>query len=165
MNSNELYHFGIPRRSGRYPWGSGDRPFQSSGGKASTSKEERRKTKKANKANKKISKTAKKMQNISFKIEGREDKANKYYARAERQRYSILPGSKKRSKESFAKAEYQKGMANRYARKGELKYKRLLKKYGATRVNSNAKAKALGERYISMVAENTKMTYYSTMRR
>lgn len=31
---NELYHFGIPRRSGRYPWGSGDRPFQSSGGKA-----------------------------------------------------------------------------------------------------------------------------------
>ena len=25
----ELYHYGIPRRSGRYPWGSGDRPFQS----------------------------------------------------------------------------------------------------------------------------------------
>ena len=24
----ELYHYGIPRRSGRYPWGSGDRPFQ-----------------------------------------------------------------------------------------------------------------------------------------
>lgn len=26
---NELYHFGIKRRSGRYPWGSGDRPYQS----------------------------------------------------------------------------------------------------------------------------------------
>ena len=25
---DELYHFGIPRRSGRYPWGSGDRPYQ-----------------------------------------------------------------------------------------------------------------------------------------
>lgn len=25
----ELYHFGIKRRSGRYPYGSGDRPFQS----------------------------------------------------------------------------------------------------------------------------------------
>lgn len=24
----ELYHYGIPRRSGRYPWGSGDRPYQ-----------------------------------------------------------------------------------------------------------------------------------------
>lgn len=26
--SNELYHYGIKRRSGRYPYGSGDRPFQ-----------------------------------------------------------------------------------------------------------------------------------------
>lgn len=25
----ELYHFGTPRHSGRYPWGSGKRPFQS----------------------------------------------------------------------------------------------------------------------------------------
>ena len=29
--SNELYHIGMPRRSGRYPWGSGDRPYQSLG--------------------------------------------------------------------------------------------------------------------------------------
>lgn len=26
--NNELYHIGMPRRSGRYPWGSGDRPYQ-----------------------------------------------------------------------------------------------------------------------------------------
>lgn len=26
---DELYHYGLPRRSGRYPYGSGDRPFQS----------------------------------------------------------------------------------------------------------------------------------------
>lgn len=25
---NELYHYGIPRRSGRYPWGSGKNPYQ-----------------------------------------------------------------------------------------------------------------------------------------
>ena len=24
---DELYHFGIPRKSGRYPWGSGERPY------------------------------------------------------------------------------------------------------------------------------------------
>ena len=24
----ELMHYGVPRRSGRYPWGSGDVPFQ-----------------------------------------------------------------------------------------------------------------------------------------
>lgn len=26
--SNELYHYGMPRRSGRYPYGSGERPYQ-----------------------------------------------------------------------------------------------------------------------------------------
>lgn len=24
----ELYHYGVPKKSGRYPWGSGKRPFQ-----------------------------------------------------------------------------------------------------------------------------------------
>ena len=28
MYNNELYHYGIKRRSGRYPYGSGDRPYQ-----------------------------------------------------------------------------------------------------------------------------------------
>lgn len=32
MRYDELYHFGIKRKSGRYPWGSGKRPYQSGGG-------------------------------------------------------------------------------------------------------------------------------------
>ena len=28
MYSDELMHYGIKRRSGRYPWGSGDNPYQ-----------------------------------------------------------------------------------------------------------------------------------------
>ena len=28
---NELYHYGTPRHSGRYPWGSGERPYQGDG--------------------------------------------------------------------------------------------------------------------------------------
>lgn len=28
MNNLELYHYGVKRRSGRYKWGSGDRPYQ-----------------------------------------------------------------------------------------------------------------------------------------
>lgn len=28
FSGNELYHYGMPRRSGRYPWGSGDNPYQ-----------------------------------------------------------------------------------------------------------------------------------------
>lgn len=30
-NEDELEHYGMPRRSGRYPWGSGDSPYQNSG--------------------------------------------------------------------------------------------------------------------------------------
>ena len=33
MTATEFYHYGMPKRSGRYPYGSGERPFQSSGGK------------------------------------------------------------------------------------------------------------------------------------
>ncbi len=32
METNYLIHYGIKRRSGRFPWGSGKRPFQSGGG-------------------------------------------------------------------------------------------------------------------------------------
>lgn len=28
VNNDELYHYGMPKRSGRYPYGSGDRPYQ-----------------------------------------------------------------------------------------------------------------------------------------
>ena len=28
---DELMHYGMPRRSGRYPWGSGDNPYQHEG--------------------------------------------------------------------------------------------------------------------------------------
>ena len=31
VNDNELEHYGMPRRSGRYPWGSGKEPYQHSG--------------------------------------------------------------------------------------------------------------------------------------
>ena len=31
MSTNELMHIGTPRHSGRYPWGSGDNPYQSAG--------------------------------------------------------------------------------------------------------------------------------------
>ncbi|MCD7777637.1 MAG: helix-turn-helix domain-containing protein, partial [Clostridiales bacterium] len=31
MNNDILMHYGMPRRSGRYPWGSGENPYQHSG--------------------------------------------------------------------------------------------------------------------------------------
>ena len=48
MNDNYLEHYGIPRRSGRYPWGSGSRPFQGDSPAAKSS----RKTKTSGKSGK-----------------------------------------------------------------------------------------------------------------
>ena len=31
LNGDELMHYGVKKRSGRYPWGSGDNPYQHSG--------------------------------------------------------------------------------------------------------------------------------------
>jgi predicted transcriptional regulator len=42
-NDNELMHYGMPRRSGRYPWGSGDDPGQHGSGDFITRVEELRK--------------------------------------------------------------------------------------------------------------------------
>lgn len=33
LKPDEIYHYGIKKRSGRYPWGSGNRPYQSDDGK------------------------------------------------------------------------------------------------------------------------------------
>lgn len=41
-NENELYHFGTPRHSGRYPWGSGERPYQGDGMSRAERKEARK---------------------------------------------------------------------------------------------------------------------------
>lgn len=40
QDKNDILHFGIKRRSGRYPWGSGQRPYQSGGGPTKPPKNE-----------------------------------------------------------------------------------------------------------------------------
>lgn len=40
--NDHLAHYGLPRRSGRYKWGSGKDPYQSTGGKRSFKKAERK---------------------------------------------------------------------------------------------------------------------------
>lgn len=156
MNSNELYHFGIPRRSGRYPWGSGDRPFQSSGGKASISKEER----KNQRAAKGYAKSTRKLEKIDVKRQKKQEQANKSYSKAEKKTYGTFT-SKKSADKAYAKAESQQYKANRLAKKGENWYKKMQKKYSNTSIQIDPKTKALGEQYIAMVANNTRMYYAS----
>lgn len=52
IRSDEIYHYGIKRRSGRYPYGSGDRPYQDlKGFQRNKIKESRRKLEQNRKKN------------------------------------------------------------------------------------------------------------------
>lgn len=44
VQTESLSHVGVLRRSGRYPWGSGKRPFQSGGGPKTSSKKQKKET-------------------------------------------------------------------------------------------------------------------------
>lgn len=77
MNSdftNELMHFGIKHRSGRYPWGSGERPYQSGGG--GFAKSNKKLQRKANTASKMADRYANK--SVAAIKAGNIKKANKY---------------------------------------------------------------------------------------
>lgn len=81
---DHLEHYGMPRRSGRYKWGSGKDPYQSTGGKRSFKKaasagERYIKSKLTQKkAERKAAKARKKEENEKEKALAKEQKKNKY---------------------------------------------------------------------------------------
>ena len=87
--NDHLEHYGLPRRSGRYKWGSGKDPYQSTGGKRSFKKaalagERYIKSKLGSskraqkKAEKKSAKAREKEENEKAKALAKEQKKNKY---------------------------------------------------------------------------------------
>ena len=87
--NDHLEHYGLPRRSGRYKWGSGKDPYQSTGGKRSFKKtalagERYIKSKLGSsklakkKAEKKVAKAREKEENEKAKVLAKEQRKNKY---------------------------------------------------------------------------------------
>ena len=87
--NDHLEHYGLPRRSGRYKWGSGKDPYQSTGGKRSFKKaasagERYIKSKLGSsklakkKAEKKAAKAREKEENEKAKVLAKEQRKNKY---------------------------------------------------------------------------------------
>ena len=83
--NDHLEHYGLPRRSGRYKWGSGKDPYQSTGGKRSFKKAasagERyimSKLGSSKRAQKKAAKAREKEENEKAKALAKEQRKNKY---------------------------------------------------------------------------------------
>ena len=80
--NDHLEHYGLPRRSGRYKWGSGKDPYQSTGGKRSFKKAasagERYIKSKLGSSKRAQKKAERKADNAREKEENKKAKANKY---------------------------------------------------------------------------------------
>lgn len=63
-NQDELYHYGIPKRSGRYPYGSGERPYQGESQKTRSSFLSKKKSKKSKQTKEKKELTEKQKKEI-----------------------------------------------------------------------------------------------------
>jgi len=79
MTDSELYHYGTPRHSGRYPWGSGVRPYQGEKHDITRSTDSIGKHKQYNKDINDIYKTFSDREKSYIQAESPNEKAPKYY--------------------------------------------------------------------------------------
>lgn len=144
-SSSDLYHYGIQRKSGRYPWGSGGRPFQSL--------EEKGKRRKA-RAEQKLAK-------ISSKVQARQNKATQAYSRAEKKAGSFL-STRAGTRRAYESAADQQRKVNRLEVRGKKYYEKQVEKLAKLDIALSQEAQEIGERFIQDVLANNR-TLYSQM--
>lgn len=149
----ELYHFGIPHRSGRYPWGSGARPFQSEEGKAQRRKKRQERL---------IRRTEKKFSKFESKISDRQRTADKEFNKAEKKSVSRFASQKGIDKAMGSAIEAQR-MVHNMEYKGGQYYKKQMKKFDKMGITMNPELQQIGERYLSNIDANSKQVYQMTL--
>lgn len=146
--SSDIYHYGIPRRSGRYPWGSGSRPFQSSEGKESV-------------RNRKKARAERKLTRLSEKVQARQRKATQAYTKAEKKAGSFF-STRAGTKRAYESATDKQRKVNRLEARGKNYYEKQVEKLANLDVELSQEAQAIGERFIQDVLANNR-TLYSQM--
>lgn len=148
LKPNEILHYGMPERSGRYAWGSGDRPYQRLEGKVS--KMETKLRKRFAKADKVTS--------------SRQRVANKRFEEAVRRSNSIF--SPKMLKErAFDKAVAAQRKVNRGEYKMSQFYQRYAKTFDRLNVTMDDDLKEKGLDYYNRVVNSSKQTYQIALSR
>lgn len=99
-NVSELYHYGIKRRSGRYPWGSGERPFQSANARESKKLIEATKRSKIYRSERKIPKGTK-IYRTTLNPNEKLNTASVSYLEPDRNKYKTQISNRDRTKTSY----------------------------------------------------------------
>ena len=148
IRPEEIFHYGMPERSGRYAWGSGDRPYQRLEGKVS--KMENKLRKRFEKADKRV---------------GRKQKvANKKYEQAVKRSNSFF-ATKKSAQRAFDRATTAQRSVNREEYKTSNYYQRIAKKFDKLNVTMDKDLQRKGLEYYNRVVENSKQSYQIALSR
>lgn len=146
IKPNEIYHYGMPERSGRYAWGSGDRPYQRLEKKAS--RMESRLRKRFDKFDKKIGK--------------QQAVANKKFDKAVRKSNGMF-ASKKASKKAYDKAAEAQRKVNKYEYKTSKMYEKYSKTFAKLDIKMDSDLKAKGADYYNRTVNNSKLAYQQAL--
>lgn len=158
METNYLIHYGIPKRSGRYPWGSGKRPFQSREEKraARAQRKEIRRDKKADRINRRAEKKFGKIE--SAREESQRD-ADKYFDKAVKRSNRRFFSSQNWTNKAVERAYSSQQEVNRLEQKGKRYYQKIQKKMAKIDRQINPEIQKLGETYVQRTLENSKAVY------
>lgn len=153
----EIYHYGTKHHSGRYPYGSGDRPYQD--------KEARKFEKRDARKNRLEKKLTKKFDKRDRKISKNQERANKFYEKGVKKENSFFSKQKSIDK-AYEKANKAQRLVNKYEYSTKKTYEKYLKKIERMNIGDiNPDLKRRGDDYIRRVAENSKGQYQAFLSR
>lgn len=152
MESDYLIHYGTPRKSGRYPFGSGKRPFQSL---SSAVRKRMTPSARGTRINRRASK---KLSKIEENRESGQKEADKYFDKAARKSTSFFSSQRGVDRAINRAANAQKSV-NRLEYKGQRYYKKIQKKLSKLDQPIDPKVQKLGEQYIRDMQQNSKAIY------
>ena len=142
IRPDEIYHYGMPERSGRYAWGSGDRPYQ---------RLEKKVSRMESKLNRRFSRG-------DAKIDKKQAIANKRYEQAIRRSNSWL-STKKSEEKAFDKATRAQRIVNKEIYNLSRLYERYSKTFDKLNVVMDSELQKKGLEYYNALVENSKMQY------
>lgn len=148
LKPDEIYHFGVSKRngakvgSGRYPLGSGDRPYQAM---------EAKKTKWENRMTRKLDR-------LDAKKAGAQATANKQYQKAVNKENSFFSTQKGIDK-AYAKADSAQKVVNRLDYRENRYYNRYVRRFDRNDMVMSDELRERGMQYYENVINNSKATY------
>jgi hypothetical protein len=137
-------HYGIPRRSGRYPYGSGERPFQGE------DKEAIRAAKKLAKDERYKMSVQKRLDKTVKRYEKAQNKANKASNKAQKKAYSHFASYNSANK-AMDKAAKKQFKADKVAYKGNKIYTRAQKKLKNSQISLDEETIKKGKMFADRV--------------